>query len=152
MAVQCHYIGYPVKTELDAIDYFLGDSVAVPAEFQYQFTEKLVQVPSLWMAYDNAIEFSPALSTAKHDCLVMGAFSRVTKANRHALEFWAAAMNKVSNSILVIKGRGVDCSSTCLRIESTLQSFGIDSERVYMFGPVASHFELLILIMLLTWR
>lgn len=139
--VQCHYIGYHATTGLDTIDYFLGDSVTVPAEFQYQFTEKLVQIPSLWMAYDNAIEFPPALSTAKRDCLVMGAFSQVTKINKYTLEFWAAAMNKVSNSILVIKDTGVNCSSTCLRIESTLQSLGIDSERVYMFGPVASHFE-----------
>lgn len=139
--IQCHYIGYHATTGLDTIDYFLGDSVTVPPEFQKYFTEKLVQIPSLWMAYDNCIDFPPALATAKRECLVMGSFSQVTKINDLTLEFWASALNEVTNSILVIKDRGINCSLTRSRIESTLQSLGVNPERVYMFGPVASHFE-----------
>lgn len=139
--VQCHYIGYHATTGLDTIDYFLGDAVTVPREFQSQYTEKLVQIPSLWMAYDATIEFPPAASTAQRDCLVMGCFSQVAKINQSTLEYWAAAMTAAPESVLVIKDKGLNCQSTCKRIVHSLEALGVNPDRIYLFGPVASHFE-----------
>lgn len=139
--IQCHYIGYHATTGLKTIDYFLGDSITTPPELQSQFTERLVQIPSLWMAYDASIQFPKAISTSQRSCLVMGAFSQVAKINNLTLGYWAAALNLVPDSILVIKDRGLQCETTRKRIESALNESGIDSERVYLFGPVASHLD-----------
>jgi predicted O-linked N-acetylglucosamine transferase (SPINDLY family) len=139
--IQCHYIGYHATTGLDTIDYFLGDSVTVPDEFQYQYTEKLVQVPSLWMAYDSTIEFPVASATAQRDSPVLGSFSQITKINRFTLDYWASALNAVPDSILVIKDRGCHCPASCKRIEDSLALEGIDPARIYFFAPVASHYD-----------
>jgi predicted O-linked N-acetylglucosamine transferase (SPINDLY family) len=139
--VQCHYIGYHATTGLDTIDYFLGDSITTPLRFQEQYSEKLVPISSLWMAYDQQIEFPVAFSTAQRECLVMGAFSQITKINRLTLGYWAAAMEKTRNSILVIKDRGAQCFASRKRIEDALSESGVDTSRVYFFGPVGSHFD-----------
>jgi predicted O-linked N-acetylglucosamine transferase (SPINDLY family) len=139
--VQCHYIGYHATTGLDTVDYFLGDSVTAPEELQYQYTEKLVQIPTLWMGYDSTIEFPPASSTAQRESPVLGSFSQISKINSCTLKYWAAALNSVPNSILVIKDRGCHCPVSCRRIKDTLESMGIDKARIYLFGPVASHFD-----------
>jgi predicted O-linked N-acetylglucosamine transferase (SPINDLY family) len=139
--IQCHYIGYHGTTGLDTIDYFLGDAVTVPYDFQLYYSEKIVQIPSLWMAYDSTIEFPKASSTAKRDSPVLGSFSQITKINHLTLEHWAAALNAVPDAILVIKDRGCYCSAACLRIEETLESLGVDPKRVYFIGPVASHYD-----------
>ena len=139
--IQCHYIGYHATTGLDTIDYFLGDPITVPDSFQRNFTEQIVQIPSLWMAYDAAIEFPTAASTAQRDCPVLGSFSQITKINQLTLNYWAAALNAVPDSILVIKDRGCYCSTSCQRIENTLQSLGVDPKRVYFIAPVATHLD-----------
>lgn len=139
--IQCHYIGYHATTGLKTIDYFLGDSLTTPSEFQWQYTENLVQIPRLWMAYDPKIEFPEALAKAKRDSPVFGAFSQVAKINSLTLQYWGAAMMAVPDSILVVKDRGVQCPTTRKRIEETLEQLGIHPDRIYFFGPVGSHLD-----------
>jgi predicted O-linked N-acetylglucosamine transferase (SPINDLY family) len=139
--IQCHYIGYHATTGLDTIDYFLGDSITTPDAFQYQYTEKLVRIPSLWMAYDSTIEFPVASATAQRDSPVLGSFSQITKINHFTLDYWAAALNAVPDSILVIKDRGCYCPASCKRIEDSLALKHIDPARIYFFAPVSSHYD-----------
>lgn len=139
--VQCHYIGYHATTGLGTIDYFLGDAITAPPEFQWQYTEKLVQIPSLWMAYDKQVEFGIATAKVKRESPVLGAFSQVTKINALTLQYWSAAMRAAPQAILVIKDRGVQCQASRERIEETMKTNGVDPNRVYFIGPVASHYD-----------
>ena len=139
--VQGHYIGYHATTGLKTIDYFLGDSITTPTEFQWQYTEKLVQIPRLWMAYDPEIEFPEATSKSTRDSPVFGAFSQVAKINSLTLQYWAAAMLAAPDSILVIKDKGVQCDTTRKRIEDTMEHYGVDPDRVYFFGPVGTQLD-----------
>lgn len=139
--VQCHYIGYHATTGLKTIDYFLGDPITTPNEFQWQFTERLIQIPRLWIAYDPRIEFPEALAKAKRDSPVFGAFSQVAKINSLTLQYWGAAMMAAPDSILVLKDRGVQCPSIRKRIEETLEQLGVNPNRIYFFGPVGSHLD-----------
>lgn len=139
--IQCHYIGYHATTGLNTIDYFLGDKATTPTEFQSQFTEKLVQIPSLWIAYDSRLEFPVATTATQRRSPVLGSFSQIAKVNGLTLQYWAAAMKACPDSILVIKDRGVHCQITCLRIETALEKQGVDPSRIYLFGPVASQLE-----------
>ena len=139
--IQCHYIGYHATTGLDTIDYYFGDSITTPDEFQSQFVERLVQIPSLWMAYDAHLQFPDAVSTAQRASPVLGSFSQVSKINSLTLTYWAAAMKACPDSILVIKDRGLHCQTTRLRIETALEEQGVDTNRIYLFGPVSSQLE-----------
>lgn len=138
---QCHYIGYHATTGLDTIDYFLGDAVTTPASFQWQYIEKLVQIPRLWLAYDSKIEFPLAIAKTQRNSPVLGAFSQITKINTATLEYWSAAMRAVPESILVIKDRGVHCQTSCKRIADKLGSNGVNPDRIYFIAPVDTHFD-----------
>lgn len=139
--IQGHYIGYHATTGLRTIDYFLGDSITTPSEMQWQYTEKLVQIPQLWMAYDPEVEFPAATSKSTRDSPVFGAFSQVTKINSLTLEYWSAALLAAPDSILAIKDKGVLCDATRKRIEDTIEQYGVDPDRVYFFGPVGSQLD-----------
>lgn len=138
---QCHYIGYHATTGLDTIDYFLGDAITTPSAFQWQYVEKLVQIPHLWIAYDSEIEFPLAISKTERNGPVLGAFSQITKINIATLEYWSAAMRAVPESILVIKDRGVQCQTSCKRIEETMEANGVNRSRIYFIPPVDTHFD-----------
>lgn len=139
--VQCHYIGYHATTGLKTLDYFLGDSITTPNEFQWQYTERLAQIPRLWMAYDPKIEFPEALGKTKRESPVFGAFSQVAKLNSLTLQYWGAAMMATPDSILVLKDRGLQCPTTRKRIEKTFAQLGVNPDRIYLFGPVGSHLD-----------
>lgn len=139
--IQCHYIGYHASTGLSSIDYFLGDAITVPNEFQHQYVERLIQIPSLWMAYDSCLDFPDAFSAAKLASPILGSFSQVAKINNLTLKYWAAAMKACPASVLVIKDRGMNCQTTLKRIERALSDEGVDPDRVYPFGPVYSQTE-----------
>jgi predicted O-linked N-acetylglucosamine transferase (SPINDLY family) len=138
---QCHYIGYHATTGLNTIDYFLGDAVTTPSAFQWQYIEKLVQIPRLWLAYDSEIEFPIAIAKTARNSPVLGAFSQITKINTTTLDYWSAAMRAVPDSILVIKDRGVQCQTSCKRIEDTMEGNGVNPDRIYFIAPVDTHFE-----------
>ena len=139
--VQGHYIGYHATTGLKTIDYFLGDAITTPNEFQWQYTEKLVQIPRLWIAYDSQIEFPLAMSKSTRDSPVFGSFSQVAKLNSTTLQYWSAAMRAVPTSILAVKDKGVQCDTTRKRIEDTMEQHGVDPDRIYFFGPVGSQLD-----------
>lgn len=139
--IQCHYIGYHATTGLESIDYFMGDAVTAPPEFQLQYIETLVQIPHLWMAYDPATVFPAATAKMKRDCPVLGAYSQITKINELTLQYWSAAMRASPESILVIKDRGVQCNTSRERIERTMEAFGVDPSRIYLIGPVGTHLD-----------
>lgn len=138
---QCHYIGYHATTGLDTIDYFLGDEVTTPDSFQWQYIEKLAQIPRLWLAYDSKIEFPLAIAKTERNSPVLGAFSQITKINTATLEYWSAAMRAVPQSILVIKDRGVQCQTSCKRIADTMAANGVNPDRIYFIAPVDTHFD-----------
>jgi predicted O-linked N-acetylglucosamine transferase (SPINDLY family) len=140
-STQCHYIGYHATTGLDTIDYFLGDAVTTPASFQWQYIEELAQIPRLWLAYDSTIEFPLAIAKTERNSPVLGAFSQITKINTATLDYWSAAMRAVPDSILVIKDRGVQCQTSCKRIEDTMEGNGVNPDRIYFIAPVDTHFD-----------
>lgn len=137
--IQCHYIGYHATTGLDTIDYFIGDDITVPVEIQYQFTERLAQVESPWLAYDSSIAFPMASSTVNHEAPVFGCYSQVSKVNSITLDYWSAALRACPDSYLVLKDRGCLSQRVRSRIIDYLNEKGVHSDRIYMFGPVDTH-------------
>lgn len=140
-AIQCEYIGFHATTGFSTIDYFIGDDIITPASLNGQFTETLLRMPSAWISYDQTIEFPNAISASQRESPVFGCFSQTSKINRRTIDYWAAALSAVPESILVLKDRGYHCDETCKRIGSELESRGVSPARIYFFGHVATHLD-----------
>jgi len=129
--VQCHYIGYHATTALPGMDYFLGDQETADPAFQDQFSEQLWQLPRPWLAYPKHQVFPEAEALAVTDLPVLGAFSQVGKIREETLSFWGAALQKVPDSLLVIKDRCTLSTHVCERIANLLaKDHDVDPQRL----------------------
>jgi predicted O-linked N-acetylglucosamine transferase (SPINDLY family) len=136
--VQCHYIGYHATTGLDTIDWFIGDAETVPEEFAPQFVEGLWRLPRPWLARRPDSTLLPAYSKSIDPVAVLGSFNQLAKVREETLRFWAAALQAVPTSRLVLKDRSVADAETRERIVRTLIGHGVASERISFLGFVGS--------------
>jgi predicted O-linked N-acetylglucosamine transferase (SPINDLY family) len=134
--VQCHYIGYHATTGLDTIDWFIGDGETVPEEFAPQFVEGLWRLPRPWLARQPDSTLPPACSESIDPVAVLGSFNQLAKVREETLRFWAAALQAVPSSRLLLKDRSVADAETRERIVRTLIGHGVASERISFLGFV----------------
>ena len=143
--VQCHYIGYHATTALPGMDYFLGDQETADPAFQDQFSEQLWQLPRPWLAYPKHQVFPEAEPLAVTDLPVLGAFSQVGKIREETLRFWGAALQRVPDSLLVIKDRCTLSTHVCERIADLLaKDHAVDPQRLRflpMLGEWRDHVD-----------
>jgi predicted O-linked N-acetylglucosamine transferase (SPINDLY family) len=128
--VQCHYIGFHATTGFDTIDYVIGDEEVASAEFNQQFTEKLIRMPRAWLACRPFEQQPLAVATCTEPYPVMGCFSQLAKIRDETLTFWAAALKQVPDARLVIKDKLVNDDAARHRILASLASLGISDARI----------------------
>lgn len=138
--IQCHYIGYHATTGLGTIDYFIGDEDTVPEQFAWQFSERLWRLPRPWLAYSSHNPFPTANSIALTNKPVLGSFNQLSKVREETLRFWGSAMQRVPESVLLIKDKLTINESIRERIVSTLAKLGVAVERI-VFVPPASDWQ-----------
>jgi predicted O-linked N-acetylglucosamine transferase (SPINDLY family) len=136
--VQCHYIGYHATTGLDTIDWFIGDAETVPEAFSPQFVEGLWRLPRPWLACRPDPSLPPAFSDSRDPVAVLGSFNQLAKVREETLRYWAAALNAVPSSRLVLKDRSVADAQSCERIADTLTDLGVDASRISFLAHVGS--------------
>jgi predicted O-linked N-acetylglucosamine transferase (SPINDLY family) len=134
--VQCHYIGYHATTGLDTIDWFIGDAETVPEEFAPQFVEGLWRLPRPWLARQPDATLPPAYSESIDPVAVLGSFNQLAKVREETLRYWAAALQAVPTSRLLLKDRSVADEETRERIVRTLIGHGVAPERISFLGYV----------------
>ena len=134
--VQCHYIGYHATTGLDTIDWFIGDAETVPEEFSAQFVEGLWRLPRPWLARQPDRTLPPACSESRDPVAVLGSFNQLAKVREETLRYWAAALDAVPSSRLVLKDRSVADAETRERIVRALAGHGVAPERISFLGYV----------------
>ena len=96
--VQASWIGYPLTTGLQAIDYYLSDPYFTPPdELDSQFTEKLMLLPACVPFLPS--EFAPAIEPAPvlaNGYITFGSFNRSNKINRQVIARWCHAAARAS--------------------------------------------------------
>ncbi len=140
--VQVAYLGYPNTTGLTEMDYRLTDEIADPeGAADRQHTERLVRFsPCAWTyAPSNEVESAGAVPAAgQGDGIAFGSFNNLCKVSDATLRLWAAALDAVRGSRLVLKAFGIEPE----RVSQRLAQAGIDSSRTTLLMPtkdIASH-------------
>jgi protein O-GlcNAc transferase len=137
--VQVTFLGYPATSGLNTIDAYLTDTLLDPPEAgDAHFHEPLVRLGPVSMTYtppDAAPQVSELPSAAGHG-FTFASFSRAQKINDHTLELWAAAMNAVPGSRLLLVGAGSSESAEAARLTAGLQARGVSSERLGWTGTL----------------
>lgn len=102
--VQASWIGYPLTTGLQAIDYYLGDPYFTPPEqLSSQFSEKLLLLPAcvpfLPSGHAPNVEPAPVLTNGY---ITFGSFNRTNKINRAVIARWARVLRAVPDAKMIV--------------------------------------------------
>ena len=128
--VQASWIGNPATTGLDAVDYYLSDRFVTPlAQFESQFSEKLVFLPALapFKPYPQApaVNDLPAL---KNGFLTFGSFSRIVKIGQEVVALWARVLREVPNSRMFIGA--ITAQEQMIKLAEMFEREGVDVSRI----------------------
>lgn len=145
--VQISYLGYPGTTGLSAMDYRLTDFLSdPPGTTESLHTEKLWRLPVCNWCYgepDGAPPVQP-LPAGVGGPICFGTFNNFAKASPAILELWAAILNAIPCSRLMIKSGALAEQSVRRRINQWFGWRGIQPERLELRGhepDISSHLE-----------
>nr|WP_240894602.1 FkbM family methyltransferase [Fodinibius halophilus] len=132
-------------TGLPAFDYLISDWYETPKGEEEYYTEKLVRLP------DDYISFTPpsyapevnSLPASENGYVTLGCFNNPTKVNDEVLKQWAAIMNEIPDSRLLLKSNQYDTQSVRDHITGVLTEHDITEGRVLFKGhtPHDKHLE-----------
>ena len=131
-------------TGLKSVDYLLTDHYETPKGEEEFYTEKLVRMPDDYICFMPP-DYSPdvkELPAKKNGYITFGCFNNPTKVNDEILKQWAGVMNRVPESHLFLKSKQYDTEALCERIIKTMESCGIERDRL-VFEGLSPHDELL---------
>jgi predicted O-linked N-acetylglucosamine transferase (SPINDLY family) len=102
--VQASWIGYPGTTGLKAIDYYISDQYHLPLDiFGWQFTEKIVHLPSV--AVFSPYEILPSIAqlpATSNGYITFGSFNRTNKITRSVVALWSQLLRAVPSARMLL--------------------------------------------------
>jgi predicted O-linked N-acetylglucosamine transferase (SPINDLY family) len=134
--IQITYLGYPNTTGLSHIQYRLTDEIADPDTTDAYHSEKLIRLPSPFLCYQpvkNSPEVSP-LPAETNGFIILGSFNNLAKITDEVIRVWAAILNRVKYSKLLLKARPFVDSFTCERFQKRFQQHGVSHDRLLFKG------------------
>ena len=134
--VQVCGIGYFATTGLQTVDYFLTDSHLVHEDTAKYFVENLLVLPHSHFCYV-PMRTMPEPRQApcrKKGYVTFGSFNNASKLNDVVLETWAAILQQVPESKLLLKADLFDDADGRALLTAKLTALGISEERFELRG------------------
>lgn len=138
--VQITYCGYPNTTALPSMDYRIVDSLTDPPGSESHATETLLRLNRCFLCYSPPSHASPVPRAHKpaDAPIVFGSFNTNSKIGDHVLRSWAALLQRVPNSRLVIKNKALGNPDTIAHVRSRAARAGLPVDRLELRGETAS--------------
>jgi len=133
--IQVTYLGYPGTTGMRAIDYRITDAIADPeGELEDPHCEEAIRLPEGAWCFGDPARFPPVRERAAEATVVFGSFNNLAKLRGPVLEAWATILNRVANSRLFVKAKGLLDASVREDLFDRLAALGVSRERVELAG------------------
>lgn len=110
--VQASWLGYPGTTGLRSVDYYLADRYLLPpGEFDWQFAEKIVRLPS-YLAFRPPGPAPPVnrLPALSNGFATFGSFNRPGKLSPSVISLWSQLLRAVPAARMVLGALPADDS------------------------------------------
>jgi len=134
--VQVSWLGYPSTTGVPNMDAVLTDGHTVPVGHEVAFTESVVRLPGLRLAYEPP-SYAPQVVPPPALCnrnITFGSFNNLAKLTPQVLGAWAAILRSVPHSRLLLKWKSLSDDSIRSRMLAHFIDQGIDPSRVLLRG------------------
>jgi len=134
--IQASWLGYMSTTGLTEIDYFVGDAIHTPEEFEEHFSENVLRLRRNLTCFsppDDAPQVA-ALPAASTGHVTFGCFGNPGKINGACIDLWAGLLKSVEGSRLVLRYQGYEDQVVCQDFKNRFFKAGIDSSRIDFEG------------------
>lgn len=145
--VKATWLGYPNTTGLPQMDFRIVDETTDPAgEADALATERLWRLGRCFLAYEpppDAPPVGPARDRGRP--VAFGSFNNIAKVNDDVLACWGEILQRVPDSTLILKGRGLSDGKSRDRLFKVLSRHGLSKDRLIAHDRIAdtkSHLEL----------
>ena len=138
--IQLSYLGYPASTFLSCMDGVIGDAVLFgPAqELETGPRERLMRLPRCYLAFEPPRNTPEPERTAKDGRFRFGSFNHSRKLSDRSLDLFAAVLQAVPESFLVLKSTTFVESAERVRIARRLAERGVGPERLELLEWAAA--------------
>ena len=129
--IQATWLGYFASTGIDAMDYIIGDKFVTPHDSQWEFTEKIIQLPECYLCFSEPefnIEVEPT-PCMKNKNITFGCSNRADKISKEVISVWSQILKKVPKSRLFFRGGGYSGKVSSSIIDN-FASFGVEKNRL----------------------
>ena len=140
--VQATYLGYPNTTGMATVDWRIVDRITDPPGSEASAVERLMRLERCFLAYEPFeypdIAEPPCL---KNGFVTFGSFNNVAKINSSVLGLWAAILDAVPDSRLILKHDLTHDAVVRARISNAFVSHGVDPGRIELLGRAHDRVE-----------
>ncbi len=135
--VQIKWVGGQFNTTgMDAMDYFLSDSIETPEGDDKWYSEKVIRMPDGYVCYDPPF-YAPdvtALPALKQGYITFGCFNYATKITEDVVKLWSQLLNTIEDSRLILKSKPYNDAANRQSYIDMFSAQGIDPARVELRG------------------
>ena len=128
--LQASWAGWLASTGLKEMDYIIGDTRATPLRDQYNFTEKIYNLPNSWCVYSES-ELNENLIERpnKNDSMVFGCVQRPEKISFPLLNAWCKILKACHKSYLQFNNKFYSTNDEIV-IKNFFANRGIEKKRI----------------------
>jgi predicted O-linked N-acetylglucosamine transferase (SPINDLY family) len=133
--IMLSYLGYPVGTGLPGVVGRIVDHVTDPPA-SADDAECLLRLDGCFVSYEPPSEAPPVLPPpcGSDGPVTFGSFNRFAKVNESVLESWAALLQRVPGSRLLLKSGVLGEEASAEDVRARLRGLGLDPSRVEFIG------------------
>jgi protein O-GlcNAc transferase len=134
--VQASWLGYMSTTGLTAIDYYIGDEIHTPEEFDNHFSEKVYRLRRNLTCFSPPDDAPPvaALPAESAGQITFGCFGNPGKITDACIDLWAGLLKTVEGSRLILRYQGYEDPVVCQDFTQRFSSVGIEPSRIDFEG------------------
>jgi len=134
------WIGVGIPTGIEAVDYFLADSIRVPTASAAAYREKVVYLPGTAMAWCPPRATPPIgdLPLLRNQRITFGNLSRFVKIQRETVALWARVLDRVPGSVFLLKDHRL-VGANLQHILALFGEVGIGPERLICQSGSGQH-------------
>ena len=135
--VQVKWVGSQSHSSgLAEMDWFLTDRWETPEGFERFYSERLLRMGDGYIVYSPppyAPDVNP-LPAPRNGYVTFGCFNNLAKITPKVIETWATILNRVPNSILVLKTHQLSDADTAKAFRTAFAARGVDPDRIECRG------------------
>jgi protein O-GlcNAc transferase len=133
--VQMTWLGYPGTTGIPAIAFRITDGVTDPIGMtEGHYTEQLIRLPEIFLCYGPApgVPEVSELPAKTRRAITFGSFNNLSKINAKVIGVWAAILQRIPDSRLLLKARPLTDDVIRRRYLNLFQEREIEPDRIHM--------------------